>query len=1161
MYRRRIIRVAFAIFIIFYLSSCSSVDSTDTPIAPPEATTYDVSGCIQKGPFISGSRVTIQELKKNLTPTGKVYETSTNDDFGSFELSNNFNSKFVEIITNGFYFNEVTGSLSTANLTLRTLSKLSVNKNFNVNILTTLSRERIEYLVVKQEMLFEDAELQAETEILSLFHIQESETLRFNEMDISEDNESSAILLAISVILQGDISVPELSEFIAKLILDLKEDGVVNNSDLLDQIRNNSIHLNLPNIRTNTASRYSSLGLVVNIPNFENYVDSDGDGKINKFDYTLLSPINTINNTMPRFDWTDSNLPDAKYHFQVASDSNFKTIIDERNNLTDSEYTILETLDNNATYYWRVFVQDNGNEYIWDGYKTFTVDLGIISLINPIGEIVNTKPVLDWSDCELRDATYHLQLASDDSFTNIVEDVYDLSSSTYSSLSSTLNTSDTYYWRVSVVDENRIEGNWTEPYIFTVDFGIISLLNPSGVIINTKPDLDWSDSDLSNVTYNFQLSTDDSFTNIVEDVYDLSSSTYSSLSSALNTSDTYYWRVSVVDENRIEGNWTEPYIFTVDLNSVTLNSPTNMLYTNEMTPTFKWEASPNAASYNLIISTSSNLSNPLVEVTEINEIFFSLNTPLDSTDSTNYFWAVTPVDANGVSGTLSDTWSFILDTTPPTGSILINNGEENTSNETVQLTISATDTNSVLQMYISKDGSFTDGVWEDYSTSSQIAFTDNASEENATLIAYAKFKDTLGNISSAFSDEIQLSRNFKSGVISSDETWHKADSPFIINGDVGVASGATLTIEPSVTIKYVGSHGILIKGTLIANGTIVDKIVFTTYIPEVLVNLSMLKFEGTNLSNSQLSNIKMEYAKEAIRVGDESELIQAPIKNNGTLTVTNIDLLNAGVTTDGYSTSAKLVLNNATIDSSLVLGTYPRSEPIEINNSVITNSTVKSDSYNKGIDIYNSNLSNSHLIIGCCNATIHLEKSTFSTGTIREELNVTPVNGPIEIIDCELVNVSIDLSSATATISDSIFTYNNYFSGANRIRIGAGTMNYSRVVGNGVGVGVAITGNAGYNTNGSFIITYSDIIQNSIGVSLKGGSGSFSSTNSNIYQNTLYNIENKKANNVTATNSYWGTILTSEIDVLLYDGNDNLSYGIVDYSTYLSTLQAGTGPR
>lgn len=66
------------------------------------------------------------------------------------------------------------------------------------------------------------------------------------------------------------------------------------------------------------------------------------------------------------------------------------------------------------------------------------------------------------------------------------------------------------------------------------------------------------------------------------------------------------------------------------------------------------------------------------------------------------------------------------------------------------------------------------------------------------------------------------------GIISSDTTWTKANSPYTLNGPVSVAQGVTLTIEPGVIVQSPGSgpYTIEVNGTMRAIGTITDKIEF-----------------------------------------------------------------------------------------------------------------------------------------------------------------------------------------------------------------------------------------------------------------------------------------------------------------------------------------------
>lgn len=250
---------------------------------------YSITGNIQKGPFISGSSITIQELDDNLDPTGISYQTTTSDDFGTFSLGSHIVSRYVEVIATGFYFDEVAGSLSAANITLRAISDLSISEDVNVNILTTLEKDRIKYLIVNEGLTFTAARTQAEAEVLSIFNISGDNISTFDQMDISQDGNSNAILLAISVVLQGDNTVAELSELTSKINLDIKEDGNLDSSTFIDEIRNNGINLFMDAVRFNLDNRYESLGLTVTIPRFEDYVDSDGDGTINVNDDDIVT--------------------------------------------------------------------------------------------------------------------------------------------------------------------------------------------------------------------------------------------------------------------------------------------------------------------------------------------------------------------------------------------------------------------------------------------------------------------------------------------------------------------------------------------------------------------------------------------------------------------------------------------------------------------------------------------------------------------------------------------------------------------------------------------------------------------------------------------------------------------------------------------------------
>lgn len=306
---RKIIFAFLMLVGLFGLYGCGS--SASAPSSPAQIpTAYEgMDGYVQKGPFILGSTVYIQELDDDFVPTGNAYFTQTNDDLGSFTIASTFSTKYVEITTQGFYFNEVTGQLSDAPLTLRSVSDLSEGTDINVNLLTTLAKGRIQHLVSTgdtdgddeedETFTYSEAVERAEGEVLSIFNIDlESETeedgtteiKHFDKMDISQAGNSNAILLAVSSVLQGTNTVGELSELISKIIADITPDGILNattSEDIVSELNANNIGLSLSEIRNNLVTRYAALGLTASVPMFEDYINSDAsetDITINKYD-------------------------------------------------------------------------------------------------------------------------------------------------------------------------------------------------------------------------------------------------------------------------------------------------------------------------------------------------------------------------------------------------------------------------------------------------------------------------------------------------------------------------------------------------------------------------------------------------------------------------------------------------------------------------------------------------------------------------------------------------------------------------------------------------------------------------------------------------------------------------------------------------------------
>jgi len=102
-------------------------------------------------------------------------------------------------------------------------------------------------------------------------------------------------------------------------------------------------------------------------------------------------------------------------------------------------------------------------------------------------------------------------------------------------------------------------------------------------------------------------------------------------------------------------------------------------------------------------------------------------------------------------------------------------------------------------------------------------------EPNTTYHFRVRSKDKAGNeaLSGDYTFATLKPATKVGGIISSDTTWTKADSPYVINSTVQVPSGVTLTIEPGVTVsKPTSGDMFLLMGTIRAHGTSQELITF-----------------------------------------------------------------------------------------------------------------------------------------------------------------------------------------------------------------------------------------------------------------------------------------------------------------------------------------------
>lgn len=285
-----------AIATAFTLASCSS--EGDGPEGPRS---QQILGHIEKGPFVQGSEVTLTDLNKDLSQSGKSYTTNTTSDLGGFDFGQtlDLSSGLVELKTSGYFYNECTGSLSNSQITLKAIANKDGAANLNVNLLTHLEYARVKYLV-KSGKSFKQAKEQAESEILKSFAITDK-IASPEKVSLTDCDKNANILLAISSIMLYDKSEAEFSEFIAKFSNDIEKDGTIDNSQLKETIKKGQENCHPSQIKKKMEEYYQSKGSNVAIGNFSQFIDFNGDGVIDDKDEETLDVVNPGTSTEETF--------------------------------------------------------------------------------------------------------------------------------------------------------------------------------------------------------------------------------------------------------------------------------------------------------------------------------------------------------------------------------------------------------------------------------------------------------------------------------------------------------------------------------------------------------------------------------------------------------------------------------------------------------------------------------------------------------------------------------------------------------------------------------------------------------------------------------------------------------------------------------------------
>lgn len=209
-------------------------------------------------------------------------------------------------------------------------------------------------------------------------------------------------------------------------------------------------------------------------------------------------------------------------------------------------YTLPDSLQQG--YWYAVCVVDGwNNEFAPAYYGLATQDADQVTLLSPVGGATATwNQAFSWTAAD--SARYHIQIASDADFGNIVVDTAQVETTSVTLDLGALQPSHAYYWRVGTIQPNRIV-KWSETATFTAPVSTpataVTLVSPAdGASVDADFDFTFTPSGAD--SYKLQVSADSDFASVGYETGTFTASganlTASYAVSRLGKG-TFYWRV------------------------------------------------------------------------------------------------------------------------------------------------------------------------------------------------------------------------------------------------------------------------------------------------------------------------------------------------------------------------------------------------------------------------------------------------------------------------------------------------------------------------------------------------------------------------------------------------------------------------------------------
>jgi parallel beta-helix repeat protein len=385
------------------------------------------------------------------------------------------------------------------------------------------------------------------------------------------------------------------------------------------------------------------------------------------------------------------------------------------------------------------------------------------------------------------------------------------------------------------------------------------------------------------------------------------------------------------------------------------------------------------------------------------------------------------------------------------------------------------------------------------------------------------------------------------GIISSDTTWNKANSPYTLTGPTAVSNGVTLTIEPGVTVNL-GAYYLQVNGTLCARGSSTDSIIFSS---QATSDIFQILFTPVSSNWNEQTGSGSIIENAIINASISITGVSPKINNNfiRDITASMMDS-NVGIAITGGSpvVSGNHIIGGVTVGgegSSLISNnTITGGMGIYTGTHVISNNNISGGSsyFNIGRDFERN-----YDVIAIGNGGSPVISANNITGNSRgisfyenAQSNAVIVNN--RIYDCG-AGIYLEASDLNSVIIQGNALMNNS-QGIYALTNVTQTIERNLIINNTNGIQIS--------SNTQLTIRNNTIANNSVGIS----TNSLLTTiiYNNIHDNSNYNIylESDATSDINATYNWWGTTDLLAINQSIYDKKRDFNLGTVTFVPFLT---------